>query len=1398
MKKLFRVVLSLLLVTVQVVTLMGSSKIYAADLSDTYQFITGVQLTDLSGNPLGTNIAKDSDLRLTYNYAIPNTGDVKAGDTFVFQIPEQIKIEAGGSFDLLDNKGILIGTGTLSGDGTITITFSEYAEKNSNITGSFWFELGFDADKIGTDDPSTITFDVGGSTTPVQISVDFDQPAPLPASILKSGSYDETTNTITWTMTVNPENVSVNNAVVTDVISDALTFLDGTVTINGGSASGSDYTYNSNTFTYTFPSNITTSQTLTFQTKVNDSEFTSGVQNGGEITESNTATLSHDGTSVVSNEADVTVPVNFITKTGAYNASTRQIDWTITINQNGVSIPNAVVTDTLPDGLTLDTTTVQLDGSPSSSYTYTHPGIQFDFGAIAEKHTITYSTDVESAAYTSNVSKEYQNTAILTGTGVPAGTSGGQNVGVPSNIIRKEGVSYDRVTGEITWKITVNENQITIQNPIITDLIPIGQEYVTGSATIDNGGNTANFSYTAAAVGDTAKTGTLTYTFGAAISSSYTIEFQTKVTDPAVYAGNADMTYSNTGSIMGDNITESASTGTQKVKSEVLDKTGAGYDYQTRTITWKVVVNANQMNLGHAVFRDAIPVGMEYVTGSASIDQDGNVASFAYNAAVAGDTTKSGTLTYTFPSSINKTYTITFQTKVTDVNVFATNGAKSLTNTGVLTHDLVTAGISDTGTQTVQNTVISKTGAYTTGNKYIEWTVNINSNEVPLTDTVIRDQLQEGLALDTASVRLFHQSTAADGSLVLGEEITLASENVEYDLTTRLFTLHLPSPASGGYRLTFQTNVTDKSKSPFKNEATFNGTGSIQTGSSQALAVNWSGSGSTGSSASGSITVYKVDAENPATKLEGATFVLVDKYGNSIQQATTGAGGSVLFDMLRLDVPYTVREVTAPTGYSLNSTGYTFTIGSSDASKDISYQYEDTKIYGGIRFQKLGEDGTALSGAEFTLYDKDHNKIDTAVSTATGEVLFQHLEYGDYTIQETTPPEGYLISDQVLTASIRTNGVTVTANPASISNQTIKGNVKVTKISEEDGSVLSGAEFSLYASSDTSYSKPVASAVTGTDGTALFENVSYGSYYLRETKAPAGFQLSDQTLPVSVSENGKTYDLGNYSDTLLNGRIQIEKTDTEGNPLEDASFSLYRETDTAYSTPIAESQTDANGNAYFNDIPKGVYLVRETKAPVGYLLADTTKTVVVGKEAKTYDAGTIIDEKIKGSIEIQKVDPDGKPLKGAEFGLYNSEGKLVETASSDANGKVELKDIPYGDYTIKETAAPELYKISDRVIAVSIQEDGVTKKYRFVNQWSDEYLNSLNGKGGHSSSSKDTEDTSDSGQAAVSTQADALSLSTGVPKTGDDTDGALWMIVLLLSGGTVGYLLLGKRKKRRR
>jgi len=392
-----------------------------------------------------------------------------------------------------------------------------------------------------------------------------------------------------------------------DNIPQGQEFIPGSVMTNGANADPSDYNYDgsSNRLSYKFSNVIDTQQIITFKTKVTDPKAFES--EGATVYEYNKAIFNHDGTSVDSNEASVRIFTDFIRKDGKYDSATKRINWIIEINNNAQSILNAVVTDDIPSGLTFTPGSVKIDGNPTNDnyniygqkFTYTFPN------AINEPHRIEFSTDVtDEDAFNSNTGKTYNNKATLTGDGVPGNASDNKGVGVPTSIISKQGAGYNPATGEITWKVTVNSNKVSIKNAIITDDIRIGQEYVEGSATIDKDVPGGSFNYVKAADDDSEKTGTLIYSFSGDINESYVMTFKTKVTDPNVYARNRNENYYNVAKLAGDNIKPSTSQGTQNVQSQVINKSSNNYNYVTREITWKIVVNKNKMTLTNAYIID--------------------------------------------------------------------------------------------------------------------------------------------------------------------------------------------------------------------------------------------------------------------------------------------------------------------------------------------------------------------------------------------------------------------------------------------------------------------------------------------------------------------------------------------------------------------------------------------------------------------------------------------------------------------------------------------------------------------------------------------------------------------------------------------------------------------------
>lgn len=1326
-KKKLSIFVALIAVVFQLFSIFPAVSVKSADITNNFPFINEVTLTDGKGNPINESsnpISKNAEVKLSYKFSIPNQGIVKKGDTYTMQIPKEIQIIKKLDFPITLDNGDTIANVTIGTDGKVNITFNEFAESNSNVSGYFYINTQFDPDKIGGPNPIPIKFEIGGNSSPIIINVNFEQPEVPKASVMKNGSYDPSKNEITWKVIVNPENVKVNNAQIVDDISEGQEFIPGTVKINGVNAQSSEYNYDgsSKKLTYNFQNVIEKEQIITFKTKVvNPKAFES---EGATVYEYNKAIFNHDGTTVVSNEASVKIVTDFIRKDGKYDATAKRINWTIYVNNNAQNIPNAVVKDDIPDGLTFTPGSVKIDGKSTNdnyvlngqTFTYTFPT------AINEPHKIELSTDVtDEDAFNSNTGKTYNNKVILTGDGVPGNASDNKGVGVPTSIIYKQGAGYNAATGEITWKVTINSNKIAIKNAVVTDDIRIGQEYVEGSAAIDKDTSGGSFNYVKAVGGDTQKTGTLTYTFSGDINETYVITFRTKVTDPNVYAGNRNENYYNVVKLTGGNIKESTYQGTQNVQSQVINKTSEDYNYITREITWKVVVNKNKMTLPNAYVTDVIKEGQEFVPNSVMLNgKAAEVSNYEYDAATK-------TLRYNFPSEIKDEQVITFKTKITDTSIFNTNGEKEINNTAKLVTDLVSGGVESTGKGKIKNALIDKKADYTIGNSYIDWNVTINSNKILIKDAVLTDTLQEGLELDTTSVKLYKQTLNLDGTLLKGEEVTLDQNNVKYNAATREFTFTLPSITEEAYILTFRTDVVDKKKSPFNNSISFKGTGITESSDSTKVDVIFQGAGGGGVGETGSIKVTKVSSSNENIKLEGAVFELLDRYQNVIRTSDpTGTSGEAIFNKLKFDIDYYVREKIAPTGHILSNELYKFQLKNTKDEKNIIYNYKNESIIGEIEFSKNGENNNPLKGAEFTLYKLSDttysNPLATVISDESGKVQFKNVEYGEYSIKETKAPEGYNPSGEILKASITENGKVVQANPYNISNTKIRGNIEFTKLGEYK-EPLQGAEFKLYKDTDTSYKDPVATAISDKSGKVEFKNIEYGKYNIKEAKAPSGYYISYEVLTANITQNGVTVKTNPESisnrvireDNII-GNIEFIKLGEDRKPLQGAEFKLYKETDTNFRNPVVTDISDENGRVEFKNVEYGKYTIKETKAPEGYIISAEVLTANITGNGVTVKANpeSISNKKIRGNIEFTKLGEYKEPLQGAEFKLYKETDtgykNPIATATSDKSGRVEFKNVEYGKYTIKETKAPLGYVLSKEVLNANIKEDDSTVK----------------------------------------------------------------------------------------
>ncbi|WP_081260110.1 MSCRAMM family protein [Bacillus wiedmannii] len=456
----------------------------------------------------------------------------------------------------------------------------------------------------------------------------------------------------------------------------------------------------------------------------------------------------------------------------------------------------------------------------------------------------------------------------------------------------------------------------------------------------------------------------------------------------------------------------------------------------------------------------------------------------------------------------------------------------------------------------------------------------------------------------------------------------------------------------------------------------------------------------------GNLQIKKVDENDENIVLKDAKFDVIDKDNNVVATVTTNEKGIAEVK----DLPfgdYFVKEISAPEGYIKVDTPVKVTI---DNTNIIEFVMKNTKKVENGQFKLLKKDsesGQLLPGAKFDVIDKDGNVVETIITDGKGEALSKQLPVGTYTLKEVEAPKGYELSSSLVHVDVAANN-TVTVD---VLNKKIvekaTGQFEIVKVDANDKTkVLSDAEFEVYKDG-----KKVETLRTDKTGKVISQKLEPGTYTLKETKAPQGYKLLKEEIEVVVEANKVVQVQVENAKEL--GSLQVIKKDAEsGKVLEDAEFKLKNETGQV----VGEAKTtNKNGVVTFENLVPGKYTLEETKAPEGYKAVEVTVEVnVVANEVVKQE---VMNEKVTGQFEIVKVDANDKAkvLSGAEFTVYK-DGKKVAELKTDESGKVMSPKLPLGEYTVKETKAPEGYKLSNKEWKVTIQNEKEVVKVEAENE----------------------------------------------------------------------------------
>lgn len=542
------------------------------------------------------------------------------------------------------------------------------------------------------------------------------------------------------------------------------------------------------------------------------------------------------------------------------------------------------------------------------------------------------------------------------------------------------------------------------------------------------------------------------------------------------------------------------------------------------------------------------------------------------------------------------------------------------------------------------------------------------------------------------------------------------------------------------------------------------------------------------------IKIVKVDAETgKVIPLAGAGFRLYRPDRSLITQTftypevttidtfyTNSDGYLITPEKLEYGTGYSLVEVSAPCGYTLNSEPIYFDVTADNATEEntvtvVEVTKPNTAQKGVIRISKSGEafssvteaDGIyqpvfAVKGLEGAVYEITAAEdiitpdgtlryaagavVDTVTTDETGLAESKPLYLGKYEVKEITAPTGYVLNTEIHTAELVYAGqeVEITETAADFCNERQKAAVSLDKVLEQDerfgigkNGELSAVTFGLFAAEELTAAD---GSIIPADG--LLEIVSmdenghavcktdlpFGSYYLKELSTDGHYILSDEKYPIVFEYAGQDTALveikanggAPIENKLLYGEIRGLKKNEGGSGLAGALIGLFRADCTEFTTEnaILTATSAEDGSFSFTRVPYGNWIVREIEAPTGFVLSEKAYPVTVDADCAVIEV-EIENTCIRGTVQLTKTDrdyPDNK-LTGAEFTVYRDSNDNKELDADDERlgtltetgiGVYEMSDLLYGGYFVKETKAPAGFYLDDNAYYFEIVEDGKT------------------------------------------------------------------------------------------
>ena len=453
----------------------------------------------------------------------------------------------------------------------------------------------------------------------------------------------------------------------------------------------------------------------------------------------------------------------------------------------------------------------------------------------------------------------------------------------------------------------------------------------------------------------------------------------------------------------------------------------------------------------------------------------------------------------------------------------------------------------------------------------------------------------------------------------------------------------------------------------------------------------------------GNLKLYKVDADNNKISLGNVEFDLYsDELKGIVGTYYTDENGEITVNNLRTG---SYKWIEKKTNKWYNLANDTEVKVEWNKTKEATVKNELKK--GRIKVIKVDAENNEvkLQGVKFNVLDENNNVLETIVTDENGEATTLEYAVRDFKklkIQETETLQEYVLNDEIQTIELKENQIT----NIKFENRKIRGNVELTK-TDNDGNKLTGCKFNIYKDSNNNNTFDKDDELIGEleekeIGKYSIEQLLYGKYFIKEMVAPDGYVKSNETIEVMISKDKETKYIN-----MINKQVEITKKDlVTGDELPGAELEVKDNEGN-----IVDKWTSTTTPHVVKGLEEGKeYTLTETTCPYGYEQAESiTFTVSQDKATQKIE---MLDKPILKNIKLVKIDSDTKEIikSKLKFGLYEDEEctKLIKEVESDKKeGTVLFENLRYNTYYIKEISAPKEYELSNDIVKLEINDEGI-------------------------------------------------------------------------------------------